>query len=258
MAPGRLAAGLRARAPRWGFVLDHDGTLAPFRRDPSRAVPSVRARRAVARLLSAGHPVCIVSGRPLAFLRGAWPLAGLDLAGSHGAERAWEPPRGVSAAAACRRAARRLERAVRRALRRAPGGLFVESKPFGVAVHVRPLPPALRAGWLAAAERALRAGLPRGFRLLRGDCVVEARLRGADKGRVARRLRRGPARWRGLPLCAAGDDRTDEDLFAALGPRDVGVLVARRVRPSAARFRVAGVGELLTLLEAFGGGGKER
>lgn len=250
---------LRARARRWGFVLDHDGTLAPFRRDPALALPSVRARNAVARLLAAGHPVCIVSGRPLAFLRYAWPLAGLDLAGSHGAERAWEPPNAARpAAAAGRRAARKLERTVRRALRRAPPELHVESKPFGVAVHVRPLPPPLRAVWLAAAERALRAALPGGYRLLRGDCVVEARPRGANKGRVARRLRRGPVRWRGLPLCAAGDDRTDEDLFAALGPRDVGVLVARRARPSAAGFRVSGVGELLTLLEAVGGGGKER
>lgn len=255
VAPTDLAVRLVARAPRWGLVLDHDGTLVPFRREPPRALPSARARRALERLLAAGHAVSVVSGRPLAFLRRAWPIPGLALAGSHGAERA--QPRGAETAAG-RRAARELERSVRRALRGAPRGLFIESKPLGVAVHVRPLPTPRRAEWLSAAERALQAHLPPEYRVLCGDCVVEARPRGVDKGDVIRALRRTGAGWRSLPLLAAGDDRTDEDLFSALGPDDVGVLVARGPRPSAARFRVAGVGELLTLLETVAGGGKER
>lgn len=258
VASARLAARLLARAPRWGFVLDHDGTLVPFRRNPAHALPSARARRAVARLLAAGHPVCIVSGRPLRFLQRAWPLPGLALAGSHGLERAWERDgAGQKRTASLRRAARRLERRVRRALGEAPRSLSVERKPFGVALHLRPLPPRLRDRWWTTCTRALRAALPPGYRLLRGALVVEARPRAAHKGRVPEALRRAATRWRHLPLCAAGDDRTDEDLFAAVGPHDVAVLVSRTARPSAASVRVAGVGELLDLLERIAGGGKE-
>jgi trehalose 6-phosphate synthase/phosphatase len=54
--------------------------------------------------------------------------------------------------------------------------------------------------------------------VLSGDKVVELRPHGANKGRVASVLLQGSPR--GVTVAAAfGDDKTDEDLFAALSPR---------------------------------------
>ena len=247
--PEGLACRLRARGHRWGFVLDHDGTLARFRRDPAEALPSARALRAVRRLLQSGFPVCVLSGRLLSFLHRAYPVAGLELAGCHGAE--WPGGPRVERTPACR-AARRLERRVRRALQGAPSPLLVESKPFGVAVHVRGLLPTQRWYWQPAARAALAAAAPRSFAIGEGSQVVEARPRRTDKGRAFRRLVRRSSSWR-RPLVAVGDDRTDEDLFAALGPCDVGVLVARAPRPSAARWRLRGPRDVLRFLERMAG-----
>ncbi|MBI5502022.1 MAG: trehalose-phosphatase [Deltaproteobacteria bacterium] len=250
--PLRLARRLRAGARRRGFVLDHDGTLVRFRRDPALAFPSRRARRAVEALLRRGHRVCIASGRPLSFLREAWPLPGLDLAGSHGGELA--TAEGKAAVRPDRRggAARAMERALRRALRSCPAGLRVERKPAGVAVHVRGIPARGRFVWLGRARAAVAAALPPGFELIEGSWVIEARRHGTHKGRIPAGLRRASRSWRVLPVVAVGDDRTDEDLFAALRPGDLGVLVSRAPRATAARARLRSPGDAVRFLAAAG------
>ncbi len=62
--------------------------------------------------------------------------------------------------------------------------------------------------------------------MLQGDKVVEVRLHGVDKGRVVRKVvAHAPS---GALLFAMGDDRTDEDLFAALPERGLAVHVGLR------------------------------
>jgi trehalose 6-phosphate phosphatase len=252
VTPDGLARRLRGRGRRWGFILDHDGTLARFRREPAKAVPSGRALRALARLLRGGFPVCVLSGRPLSFLRAAYPLPGLELAGCYGAE--WIGGPRLERSRTCR-TARRLERRVRRALRGAPVGLLVETKPLSVAIHVRALLLSQRSFWLQASRAALAHALPRSFEIVDGSQVVEARPRHTDKGWALRRLVRRSSSWH-RPLIAIGDERTDEDLFVALGLRGVGVLVARAPRPSAARWRLRGPSAVPRFLERMAGGSK--
>src|SRR5690606_14712548 len=94
---------------------------------------------------------------------------------------------------------------------RLPGSL-VEEKTLGVAWHYRQADP--ESG--AQTARELRAYLTsafgrEGLEVLSGDKVIELRPRGVHKGLVVEELRgRVP---RGTLLLAAGDDRTDEDLF---------------------------------------------
>jgi trehalose-phosphatase len=248
--PDELAQRLARRTRCWGLLLDHDGTLTRFRLDPAQALPSSRTRAILSRLIRSGHRVCIVSGRPLRFLRAAYPLDGIDLAGSHGAEVAFadgqvvrnEPPKA---------ALDLLDRKLHLDLQPRPAGLRLERKPFGLAVHVRAVDEGRRAAWLELVRAAMCKHLPRGFRLLEGSCVVEARPRGDGKAAVSLLLERCSGRWGDVPRLAIGDDRTDEEMFASLGLRDVGVVVAPRARASLAHVRLRGPGDVLRLLDCL-------
>jgi trehalose 6-phosphate synthase/phosphatase len=80
--------------------------------------------------------------------------------------------------------------------------------------------------------------------VLPGDKVVEVRPQGIHKGLAVRDLL-GP----GDRAVAFGDDRTDEDLFAALPDDALTVRVGRG--PSVARWRVPDVAAARELLRAL-------
>jgi trehalose-6-phosphatase len=69
--------------------------------------------------------------------------------------------------------------------------------------------------------------------------MVEVRPRGLHKGVAVAYTRQ---RLPGVPILAIGDDVTDEDMFRALGERDVALAVGRPLdRPTHARVSVADV-----------------
>jgi trehalose 6-phosphate synthase/phosphatase len=125
-------------------------------------------------------------------------------------------------------------------------GALVEEKTASLAWHWRMAEPELGASradelWRRL-ERAL-ADLP--AELLHGEKVIEIRPRGVNKGLVVKQLlaRLEPP----LPTIAAmGDDRTDEDLFAAL-PADA-LTIGVGFQMTGARYRVATPGAARALL----------
>jgi trehalose-phosphatase len=130
----------------------------------------------------------------------------------------------------------------------------VESKPAGVGFHDRSVPDALRSSWRSRVRAILGTGLPPGFEVVRGRRVVEIRLTGWSKGTIVA-TRPGRRRGEGLDrsLLAIGDDTTDEDMFRAIRGEGLGVLVAPRLRRSAATRRLGSprqVGKFLALLAA--------
>lgn len=229
---------LARRTPAGALLLDFDGTLAPFRRDPAAVRASQAARRVLA-TLAAARLVAVISGRPLAFLRDRLGGTGVICIGSHGAE-CDDPRIRLAAPPAVPAVAARAFEAARRA------GLRVERKPHGRVVHFRELAtparrPAMRQ-WLARlAPLASRA-----WEVREGNLVIELRPAGFDKGRVVPPLRAVAGRV----AAALGDDLTDEDMFEALAPGELGVLVGA-ARPSAARFRLAGIGAVGRYLAAL-------
>jgi len=78
--------------------------------------------------------------------------------------------------------------------------------------------------------------------------VVEALPVAASKGEAVRALS-SEAGAAFMPVYF-GDDRTDEDAFAELVSRGVGVLVGE-ARPSLARWRVAGPADVARILVAL-------
>ncbi len=65
------------------FFLDFDGTLAPIVERPEMAEMPANTRESL-RALAEAHPVCVVSGRPLDFLRAKVGLDTVFYAADHG------------------------------------------------------------------------------------------------------------------------------------------------------------------------------
>jgi trehalose 6-phosphate synthase/phosphatase len=203
------------RASRRLLVLDYDGTLVPFAKRPEQAVPP----QALLDLLTAlasdpKNRLALISGRSAESLdRWFGKVPRLSLAAEHGAElkrpsaSTWEPLRPQAATDWKPTVMPILEHFVDRT----PGS-FVEEKKYALVWHYRMAEPEF-GEWLAnelvsmleamLAETELRA--------FRGEKVIEVKPVWANKGEAIERLLRDfPA-----PdfILAAGDGRTDEDLF---------------------------------------------
>ncbi len=240
----------RARqAPRRGLLLDFDGTLAPFVPDRARAVPFAGVRAILGRIASDERTrLGIVSGRAAEDLR---RVVGsglrLELWASHGLEQltrdgSYVVPQALPAIS-------QFLDEVRLWIARRDWMAIVEVKPYGLALHERALPdvysqarPEILARWSDPARQA-------GLEILEFDGGVELRPSGIHKGRVVERiLGELPP---GAPVAYLGDDRTDEDAFAAIEGRGLGVLVRAERRPTRARAFLRPPEELLRFLEAW-------
>jgi trehalose 6-phosphate phosphatase len=236
---------------RLTVFLDYDGTLTPIvaRPDDAHLAPHTRD---LLRRLARRCTVAVISGRDLADVRGRVGLADIVYAGSHGFDIAgprglrWEHPD----AHACLPALARAEKALREATHEIPGAL-VERKAYSLAVHFRNVHEARvqeverQVNAVAAREPRLRQRL--GKKVF--DLVPDIDW---DKGRAVLWLLQALAEDSGdtLPLYL-GDDLTDEDAFAALRGRGVGIVVRDEARPTAASYALDSpveVGSFLTRL----------
>lgn len=219
------------------LMFDYDGTLAPFRVNRAHAVLPSSTRRSLRRLASlSDHTLVIVSGRSLselARLVGGLPI---HLVGEHGWEerepggRIRRAPMRAAPAIALASAAARAEEL----------GLVdhLERKRTAVVLHVRGMHASDARGALRSVTRAWKPLARSGG--LRLDEIVgglELRAIGHDKGEVVRRL----LAMRPRPGLAVyiGDDTTDEDAFAAVRSRGVGVRVGVRHRVTRATGTLA-------------------
>jgi trehalose 6-phosphate phosphatase len=229
------------------LFLDIDGTLLEFADHPDDVVvePSLSdCLHRVSEML--GGALALLSGRSLARIDQLLGVPDLPAAGSHGAEL------------------RRANGAIQRQVRDATGmaslrayartvladwpDVVIEDKPDAIALHYRAAP-AAATSVSAAAERLASAAGPR-YRLQRGDCVVELRGAGANKGDALAKLMQ-EAPFAGRTPWMIGDDLTDEHAFAAadrLG--GVGIIVGTRT-PTRARFSLAGPGAVRAWLANF-------
>lgn len=229
-------------------VLDYDGTLVDFASSPRAAAPD----HALIRLLEglskrAGTSVHIVSGRGRDSLEDF--LGDLDI-GLHAEHGLWSrsrrdgewrtrttlPPPWLDA----------IRPVVERFVRRTDGALL-EMKGGGLAFHYRATEPQLGQRRVAELRATLSAHeLSDSFDLLEGSRVLEVRQRGINKGVVVPEIVATNPR---AVVLAMGDDRTDEDLFAATPPDGVTIHVGRG--QSAARFHLPDVDAVRTFLARF-------
>ncbi len=231
------------------FLLDYDGTLVGFRGKPAEAGPDEEITDLLQSLSNnRKNNVVIISGRDRATLDDWFARLNVELVAEHGA---WIKRKGKDWQCT-ETSSDSWKASVRPILEiysdRTPGS-SVEEKDFSLVWHYRRADPELayvRRQELRQALLNLTANLDVG--VFEGSKILEIRKLAVNKGRAAQPwLEKG--NW-GF-LLAAGDDYTDEELFAVLPDKAYSIKVG--VHVSKARFSVDTVEEIRSLLSKLAG-----
>lgn len=226
------------------FLLDYDGVLHGFERDPATAKPSRRVIQLLQRLSHDPlNEVMIVSGRSKADLQEWFGDLPVTLAAEHGAllrrkggknwhhmsssGTEWQQPVSVL---------------FKRYAAQTPGAL-IEQKEWALVWHYRTASPYYAQKNLVALRRQLKPlAKAYGLQILEGNKILEVRPDDVSKRHAAQE-------WLLLDhdfILCIGDDTTDEDMFAVMPPHAYSVKVGRG--QTHARFRLKNVDAVLRLL----------
>jgi len=228
----------RLSGKRPAVFLDYDGTLTPIVARPQDAVLS-DGMREVVRALARRCTVCVISGRDRVVVQQLMGIDDLITAGSHGFD-IWSPREGTIGHPAADGFDGLLER-VRTGLGQmvsAIEGINIEPKRSSVAVHYRNVfePDRQR---VREAVDALLARFPSELKVTPGKMVYEIQPNvDWHKGKAVLHLLGvlGLDRDDVMPLYL-GDDVTDEDAFAVLRGRGIGIFVGSPEDPEVAGRR---------------------
>ncbi|HXS42478.1 MAG TPA: trehalose-phosphatase [Stellaceae bacterium] len=205
-----MARTLPMVASDWALFLDVDGTLVHFVADPSTLMIPRALGQTLAELSSAlAGALAIISGRSIADLDRLFSPLRFPLAGQHGAEMRRDgtvnilapKPEALAAILAPVYAFAERHPAVR-----------IEHKGMSVAVHYRGAEDAREPLRAILGEALARDGGD--YELLQSHLAFDVRPRGAHKG-FAVEWFMGATPFAGRVPIFIGDDRTDEDGFAA-------------------------------------------
>ncbi|MCX7719363.1 MAG: trehalose-phosphatase [Candidatus Sumerlaeaceae bacterium] len=244
----RLCSEFRA-AKRPMLFFDYDGTLIEFEADAQRHQQDPRLARALRRLAER-RPGClyVISGRARGALGPLFEGTGVGLIAEHGAYLREDSAEWVPLADARSPWMETVRREMEAAKEHLPAA-HVEQKEFSVVFHYRrDDSPAAAAVADALAARIVQLPEAAGFQMIRGHQLVEVRDSQLSKA-VAARL---ATAMRADFILAAGDDRTDEDMFVALGESAWTIRVGSS--PSHARWSLPDVPAVVSLLERLAAG----
>lgn len=234
---------------RVALFFDYDGTLTPIARRPDLAFMTEVMRGTVADLARL-CPVAIVSGRDRPDVEKLVQLDSIYYAGSHGFDIAgpqgqkMQPRQGESFVPLLRKA----EAELRERLEGMDGAL-VESKKYAFAVHYRLVAEADKPRLDEAVEEV--TGRHPGLRRKGGKMVYEILpAMDWDKGKAVNWLLEALHLDQPdvLPFYL-GDDLTDEDAFAVLQDKGIGILVAEGPQETKAKYLLHDVEEVRAFLE---------
>jgi len=233
-----------AAAQKRLLLLDYDGVLRSFVKDPAAAKPTPRLMKLLKHLSSdARNEIVIISGRNKTQLQDWFGDLPIALAAEHGAvlrrsnDKRWRKAPGLSVG--WKTAVRPI---LQRYAKRTPGA-FVEEKEWSLVWHYRDASPYHAQKNLVALRRLLRPAAKREALIIKeGHKIFELHPAVVSKGRTVQE-------WlihdQDFVLCI-GDDATDEDMFAALAPEAYGIKVGRG--QTKARYRIKDVDAVLDLL----------
>lgn len=212
------------------LFLDYDGTLTPIVKTPGRARLTSYSKKQLSALAGEAGVVAIVSGRKLADIKEKVCLSGIDYVGNHGLEIEYAGrklkgiiPRGFLAII------KKIKELLQKKLHHVEG-LLLEDKGVILAVHYRQV----KRNDLAKVKKkfyeTMKAYGKSQVKIGVGKKVLEIRPPvDWDKGKAVFWLlqsyrKRHGANYRSVFPIYIGDDKTDEDAFAAL--KGVGLTVA--------------------------------
>lgn len=196
------------------LLLDYDGTLVPFSKHPSDAIPDTQLITLLAQLSSDGkNAVTIISGRDSDSLQKWFGNLPVNLVSEHGAgvrlkNKDWHYGEDID-----QNWKSFIWPMLELFQRRSPGS-FIEEKRHTLVWHYRNVDPEL--GFIRSRELLDNLHhLVRNANLnvIDGNKVIEIRVAGIDKGVIAKKLiDEGQFDF----IIAVGDDKTDEDMFRVL------------------------------------------
>ena len=254
-APGGPAAARQALSSRLQetedllIFLDYDGTLVPYTPTPELARPDAALIELLEELARRPHTdLHVVSGRGREALEHWLGDLPITLHAEHGFwSRALEGEGWIAAAEITGEWREPALAILRDITARTPGSLL-EVKSVALAWHYRMADQdagARRANELRLHLSQLLSNQP--VEILAGHKVIEIRPYGVNKGRIVPTL--FAERLAATTVLGIGDDRTDEDLFAAMPPEGITIRVGPG--PTRARFRLESVAAVRALLRSL-------
>lgn len=224
------------------FLLDYDGTLAPFNSRPELVFPDSELKKILAKLNKiTKNSLIIISGRDRHTLEKWVDKFTTGLVAEHGVwikDDRWQMIDNLSD-----EWKENIRPILETFVDRTPGS-FVEEKAYSLVWHFRKVDPALavvRVGELMDVLLHITANLNVG--VLEGNKVIEIKDTGIDKGRAA-------IQWisKIKPdfILSIGDDWTDEDVFEVLPDWAFSIKVG--YEPSKARYNISNYYEVRKLL----------
>jgi trehalose 6-phosphate synthase/phosphatase len=232
------------KANRRIILLDYDGTLVPFFKEPAQAAPSAEILKILESLsLDPKNDVILISGRDKATLLNWFGKLDIGLVAEHGVwlkeknqdwqlikplKNDWKP---------------QILPILRTYADRLPGS-FLEEKEYSLVWHYRKADPelaAVRAKELVDEMVNFTANID--IQILQGNKVVEVRNAGINKGTAGMHFL---AKNQYDFILAIGDDWTDEDLFKVLPKTAYSIRVG--FTPSYAKYNLRNYREALDFL----------
>ncbi len=228
------------------IILDYDGTLMDFHKDPQAVQPDADLLQILEQLRDGqGNKLLVNSGRDRNTLQKWLGHLGFDMAAEHGVwlRKNGEWSMNGNLASSWKADVRHV---LEDLVERTPGS-FIEEKDYSIAWHYRSIDRDFgqkRVREFRDVLLYLTANLD--LQVLEGNKVVEIKNAGVNKGKATMEWL-GEREWDFI--MAIGDDHTDEDTFKAL-PEDA-YTVKVGVEKSVARYNVVSVKEVRSLLREF-------
>ena len=236
------------KASRRLLLLDYDGSLTDIVSLPKHAMPTSTILRLLRQLTAdKKNLVMIVSGRSRDVLEEWLMKTGAYLCAEHGAW-VWDTQKWRRTVNHVNPDWKKQVRPVMQVYTERTAGSFIEEKEEALAWHYRLSEPdygAWQANNLAFNLESLLQNLP--LQCLMGKKVVEVRHREVHKGIAWRWTRKAKGNFDFV--LAIGDDRTDEDLFAALPDKAYTIRVG--LAESVAKFRLSSPTDVRKFLKSL-------
>lgn len=196
------------------LLLDYDGTLISYAENPKQAIPGAALKELLFELSTKEDTdIYLISGRNSAWLDEHFSSLPLNLIAEHGAKRKPKNGEWVKEVQTHSEWQEKVHSIMEMYVRRCPN-TFIEEKEFSTVWHYRNAD--AEQGKLKAQElmSELNGNINRRhLQVTMGNKIVEVRNRGIDKGTAIKKIL---SDHQYDFIFAAGDDKTDEDMFKTL------------------------------------------
>jgi trehalose 6-phosphate synthase/phosphatase len=231
------------------LLLDYDGTLVSFQSNPDNAVPGQDLLDLLSKLcLTPGNDVYLISGRRSKWLQKYFGHLPINLIAEHGASHKWKNQEWISEIETNNEWKEQVHNIMEMYVRRC-ANTFTEEKDYSMVWHFRNAN--VEQGKLRSFELINDLSdyiRNRHLQILPGNKIVEVRQSGINKGSFIKKL----VEKKSFDfIFAAGDDRTDEDMFKSL--LDLKNVYSIKVGPDAsyAKYNLYTPSMVVSLLEWF-------